>query len=82
MQQAAEGIEAAGGLIGHIKAFAEERNRTLAVSVTDTDSLVKHEADIPALTADITHIVFQVGSPRLVKILRQIYEPYFIPAGE
>ena len=70
MKKTAAEIEDNGGLIGHIKAFAKEENRSCMISIPEADDLQIKEAAAPALHVECANIVFGLAAEKLETIVR------------
>lgn len=74
MAETADEVEAAGGMVGHIKAFAREESRTAMVSIPEPgDVQIKNGSD-PGLRCEIANIVFGIDTEVLERILKNHYE--------
>lgn len=76
MRQAAGRIRSSGGIIGHIKAYAEHTDRACAVSVTDGRAPSVTDTGSEQLRADMVCIVFGLEPEALRKIMSEVYGPF------
>lgn len=73
MAETAEEVEAAGGMVGHIKAFAREEARTAMISIPEPgDVQIKNGSD-PGVRCEIANIVFGIDEEELEHILEKHY---------
>jgi hypothetical protein len=76
LQRTAEDIENAGGLIGHLKAFAREEIRSCMISVTEADDLQIKQGRENALCVENANIVFGITENSLKDILKKNFSDY------
>lgn len=69
MEEEASDIEAAGGLIGHIKAFARENSRSCMLSLTECGDTQRKESTCPSVYVEHAAIVFGIHKDTLQEIL-------------
>ena len=76
MRQAAGRIRSSGGIIGHIKAYAEHTDRACAISITDERPPSVTDIGSEHLRADTVCIVFGLEPEALRKIISETYGPF------
>lgn len=69
----AEEIDRQGGIVGHIKAFVKEENRSCMLSLTEPGEVHRIPADKPAVLAEIANIIFGLSEEEFHKCLVQAY---------
>ena len=69
----AEEIDRQGGIVGHIKAFVKEENRSCMLSLTEPGEVHRIPADNPAVLAEIANIIFGLSEEEFHKCLVQAY---------
>ena len=69
----AEEIDRQGGIVGHIKAFVKEENRSCMLSLTEPGEIHRIPADKPAVLAEIANIIFGLSEEEFHKCLEQAY---------
>lgn len=69
MEEEASDIEAAGGMIGHIKASAREESRCCMFSITECGDTQRKESVCPSVYVEHAAIVFGIGGDVLLDIL-------------
>lgn len=69
----AEEIDRQGGIVGHIKAFVKEENRSCMLSLTEPGEIHRIPADKPAVLAEIANIIFGLSEEEFHKCLVQAY---------
>ena len=69
----AEEIDRQGGIVGHIKAFVKEENRSCMLSPTEPGEVHRIPADNPAVPAEIANIIFGLSEEEFHKCLVQAY---------
>ena len=69
----AEEIDRQGGIVGHIKAFVKEENRSCMLSLTEPGEVHRIPADNPAVLAEIANIIFGLSEEEFHKCLIQAY---------
>ena len=69
----AEVIDRQGGIVGHIKAFVKEENRSCMLSLTEPGEVHRIPADNPAVLAEIANIIFGLSEEEFHKCLVQAY---------
>ena len=73
MAQTADEVEAAGGMVGHIKAFTREETRTAMISIPEPGDVQVKEGSDPGLHCEIANIVFGIDEETLESILKNHY---------
>ena len=73
MAQTADEVEAAGGMVGHIKAFAREEARTAMVSIPEPGDVQIKSGTDPGLRCEVANIVFGIEKEELESILENHY---------
>lgn len=76
ISRTAEDVEAAGGLIGHCKAFARHTSLTAMLSLPETGALHIDEGSEPMLMVESVSIVFGIGPEKLEEILQTHYAAF------
>ena len=76
MKNVASAVEDAGGLIGHIKAFAKEDAKSCMISVTDGDDIQRKNNIGRGVFVENACIVFGICPEELEKILRESFAKY------
>ena len=76
MKKTAAEIEDNGGLIGHIKAFAKEENRSCMISIPEADDIQVKEAAAPSLHVECANIVFGLTAEKLETIVREYFKEW------
>ena len=76
MRKTAAEIEDNGGLIGHVKAFAREENRSCMISIPEADDVQVREAVSPSVHVECANIVFSLTADRLEAIVRTHFAPW------
>ena len=71
MKKTAAAIEDHGGLIGHVKAFAREENRSCMISIPEADDVQIKEAAAPCVHVECANIVFGLTDEALEGIVRE-----------
>ena len=74
MEEAAKAVEAAGGMIGHMKAFAKEEARSCVISITEGADIQRKLAVESGIHVENVNIVFGVTPDHLEEILRRAFE--------
>ena len=69
----AEEIDRQGGIVGHIKAFVKEENRSCMLSLTEPGEVHRIPADHPAVLAEIANIIFGLSEEEFHKCLVLAY---------
>ena len=69
MAAEASDIEAEGGFIGHVKAFAREERQSCMISITEGGDIQRKESCMPQIHVEHAAIVFGVREERLRVIL-------------
>ena len=69
----AEEIDRQGGIVGHIKAFVKEENRSCMISLTEPGEVHRIPADHPAVLAEIANIIFGLSEEEFHKCLVLAY---------
>ena len=70
MQKTAEEIEQQDGLIGHIKAFVTEENRSCMISIPEADDVQIKNAEAPSVHVECANIVFGLTDGQLESLVR------------
>ena len=78
MAQAAGAVESAGGLIGHVKAYAKEEARSCMLSITEGEDIQKKDVCGNGIYAESASIVFGVTTEVLENILREAFAEYLV----
>lgn len=73
MEKTSEEIEAAGGLIGHVKAAVMEQNHSCIISIPEAGDVQVKDSSRRCVIAECAHIIFRLESERLERILRKNY---------
>lgn len=76
MVQTAKAVEAAGGIVGHVKAFAREEARSCMISVTGREDIQRKPSKGKSVYVEEANIVFGVGPQQLEKILSEAFAAY------
>ena len=76
MEEAARAVEAAGGMIGHVKAFAKEEARSCMISITDGEDIQRKPSVGNGICVENANIVFSVTPARLEEILKGAFKAY------
>ena len=76
MEEAARAVEAAGGMIGHVKAFAKEEARSCMISITDGEDIQRKPSVGNGICVENANIVFGVTPARLEEILKGAFKAY------
>lgn len=74
MKKVAGAVENAGGLIGHIKAFAREDAKNCMISITDVDDIQRKCSTGRGIFVENVCIVFEISPEQLEKILRESFQ--------
>ena len=76
MRKTAAEIEENGGLIGHVKAFAREENRSCMISIPEADDVQVKETASPCVHVECANIVFALTPDELETIVRTHFAPW------
>lgn len=76
MKNVASAVETAGGLIGHIKAYAKEDAKSCMISVTDGEDIQRKNSIDRGVFVENACIVFGICPEELDKILRESFSKY------
>lgn len=66
-------IEDLGGIIGHLKAFVREEDRSCMLSVTEADDIQSKEGRADALYVEIADIAFGISETQMEDILKKYF---------
>ena len=76
MKETAEAVEEAGGLIGHVKAFAREEARTCMISITEGEDMQCRQGFAGGIYVESANIVFGIAPAELKAILKKAFREY------
>lgn len=66
-------IENLGGIIGHLKAFVREENRSCMFSITEADDIQLKEGRSDALYVEVANIAFGISETHMEDILKKYF---------
>jgi hypothetical protein len=76
MEATAKEVEANGGLIGHVKAFAKEEARNCMISITDGEDTQRKPGTGNGIYVESANIVFGIEPEQLENILETAFAKY------